>query len=457
MPVFSLSGWLDVAGAWVNDENAVLAADLYELTMLQAYFDLGMNGAAVFDLFVRRLPPTRNYLVACGMDDVLHYLETVHFSSDALVYLKSLGRFSDAFLDNLKNFRFTGDAYAVPEGTVVFANEPVIEVVAPLPQAQLIETFLMNMIHCQTLAASKASRVVTAAAGRTVVDFGLRRMQGLDTGLKFARGFYIAGVDATSNTLAGQAYGIPVAGTMAHSFIQAHGTEMDAFRGFLKSYPDTILLVDTYATLQGVHHVVELAREFGNDFRVRGIRLDSGDLSVLSRKARQILDAAGLQKVEIFASNSLDEYAIRDLVAAGSPIDGFGVGSKMAVSADAPYLDTVYKLVEYNGEPRMKFSENKLTMPGRKQVFRQDDHDVIGLNDEALSGEPLLVKVMEDGQRTAAGKGSLQSARERTRANLQRLPADLLQLDPPHTPYPVEIAASLRALIEHERLRMQAR
>ncbi len=456
MPVFSLSGWLEVGGAWVNDENAVLAADLYELTMLQAYFDLGMNGAAVFDLFVRRLPSTRNYLVTCGLDDVLHYLETLHFSSDALGYLKSLGRFSDAFLDNLHSFRFTGDAYAVPEGTVVFANEPVIEVVAPLPQAQLIETFLMNMIHCQTLAASKASRVMTAAAGRTVVDFGLRRMQGLDTGLKFARGFYIAGVDATSNTLAGQTYGIPVAGTMAHSFIQAHGTEMDAFRGFLKSYPDTILLVDTYDTLKGVHHVVELAREFGNDFRVRGIRLDSGDLSVLSRKARQILDAAGLQKIEIFASNSLDEYAIRDLVAAGSPIDGFGVGSKMAVSADAPYLDTVYKLVEYNGEPRMKFSENKLTMPGRKQVFRQDDHDVIGLNDEALSGEPLLVKVMEGGQRTAAGKGSLQSARERTRANLQKLPANLLQLDPAHTPYPVEISASLHALIEHERLRMQA-
>ncbi len=444
-------------GAWVNDENAVLAADLYELTMLQAYFDLGMNGASVFDLFVRRLPPTRNYLVACGLDDALHYLETVHFSSDALLYLKSLGRFSDAFLESLRSFRFTGDAYAVPEGTLVFANEPLIEVVAPIPQAQLIETFLMNTFHCQTLAASKAARVVTAAAGRTVVDFGLRRMQGLDSGLKFARGFYVAGVDATSNTLAGSAYGIPVAGTMAHSFIQAHGDEMDAFRRFLMSYPDTILLVDTYDTLRGVDHVVELARELGKDFRVRGIRLDSGDLTVLSREARRILDAAGLQKVEIFASGSLDEYTIRDLVGAGSPINGFGVGAKMAVSADAPYLDNAYKLVEYDGHPRMKFSADKVTMPGRKQIFRRNDHDVIGLHDEKLGGEPLLVKVMEGGQRTAAGRGTLQSARERTHANLQKLPADLLQLDPAQRPYAVEISASLRALIEHERLRMQAR
>lgn len=444
-------------GAWVNDNNAALLTDLYELTMLQSYFDLGMNDTAVFDLFVRRLPAERHYLVACGLEDILHYLETIRFTRESLEYLRSLGRFTEPFLDYLGEFRFTGDVYALPEGTVAFANEPIVEVAAPITQAQLVETFLMNQIHCQTLAASKAARVVRAAAGRTVVDFGLRRMQGADAGIKAARAFYIAGVHSTSNVLAGQIYGIPVAGTMAHSYVQAQADELGAFRNFMRSYPETTLLVDTYDSLKGVEYVVTLARELGRNFRIRGIRLDSGNLSELSKEARRILDTAGLTDVEIFASSSLDEYAIQDLVSSGAPITGFGVGVKMAVSQDTPYLDTAYKLVEYAGAPRMKLSTDKLTLPGRKQVFRQDDRDVMALWNEALPGERLLIPVMAGGTRTEAGKDSLDSARLRARANIERLPARLLALDPAEPPYAVEISPELHRLSDEmsRRLRSQ--
>jgi nicotinate phosphoribosyltransferase len=437
-----------MAGPWVSDENAALLTDLYELTMLQSYFDQGMKGISAFDLFVRRLPASRNYLVAAGIEDVLRYLETFHFEPDALTYLRSLDRFTQPFLDYLRDFRFTGDVYALPEGTLVFGNEPILEVVAPIQEGQFVESFLLNQIHCQTLAASKAARVVTAAAGRTVIDFGLRRTQGPDTSLKFARGFYIGGIDATSNVLAGHVYGIPVAGTMAHSYVQAHSSEKGAFRAFLNTYPATILLVDTYDTLGGVRNVVQLARELGNEFRVRGIRLDSGDLKSLSGEARKVLDAAGLRKVQIFASSGLDEHVIQDLVAAGAPIDGFGVGAKMAVSADAPYLDNAYKLVEYDGQPRMKLSTDKQTMPGRKQIFRQADRDVIGLHDEELEGSPLLVKMLSAGTRTKAGTDSLQAARARARAGIGQLRPDLRHLEPARTPYLVEVSAKLRSLTE---------
>ncbi|MGH7960346.1 MAG: nicotinate phosphoribosyltransferase, partial [Candidatus Binatia bacterium] len=326
---------------WVSDDNVALFTDLYELRMLQAYVEEGMHDEAVFSLFVRRLPQGRNYVLACGLDTVLHYLETLMFTTESLDYLASLGQFSDRFLRWLADCRFTGEVYAMPEGTPVFANEPIMEIVAPLPQAQLVETFVMNQIHLATLLASKAARVVTAAQGRTVVDFGSRRMHGTDAAIKAARAFYIAGVTATSNVLAGKTYEVPVAGTMAHSFIQVYEDEAAAFRAFTRLYPDTVLLVDTYDTLAGVQKVIALAQALGDAFKVRAVRLDSGDLADLAFKARAMLDGAGLQRVEIFASGSLDEKVIARLVAKGAPMNGFGVGTAMGVSADAPDLDIV--------------------------------------------------------------------------------------------------------------------
>src|SRR5262245_34574032 len=279
---------------WVHDSNAALLTDLYELTMLQSYFDEGMNDLAVFDLFVRRLPPNRNYLVACGLEHVLHYLETLAFSPEGIAYLRSLRRFSEAFFESLAAFRFTGDVFAAPEGAVVFANEPLIEVVAPLPQAQIIETFLMNQIQMASLAASNAARVVSAAGGRSVVDFGARRMHGADAAIKEPRAFYIGGVDSTSNVLAGALWNIPVSGTMAHSYVLAFDSEIEAFRRFLRTYPDAILLVDTYDVRQGVQHVIDLARESGSAFQVAGVRLDSGGLAAEAFEVRRQLDHAGL-------------------------------------------------------------------------------------------------------------------------------------------------------------------
>jgi nicotinate phosphoribosyltransferase len=431
-------------------KNAALLTDFYELTMLQAYFDEGMNDLSVFDLFVRRLAPTRNYLVACGLEHVLEYLEKFSFSSDAIDYLRSVQRFSDAFLKSLRGFKFTGDVYAVPEGTVVFPNEPIIEVVAPLPQAQIIETFLMNQIQVATLAASKAARVVHAARGRLVVDFGLRRMHGTDAGVKEPRAFHIAGVDATSSTLAAQTYGLPVAGTMAHSYVQAHESELEAFRRFVRSFPEAILLVDTFDTLKGVRQVIQLARELGPEFHVAGVRLDSGDFASLSKQVRQLLDTADLNRVKIFASGSLDEYAIENLLNAGAPIDGFGVGAHMATSADAPFLDTAYKLAEYASSPRMKLSDQKSTLPGRKQIFRETSNgkvhrDVIGLVSENLRGETLLTKVMEGGRRTRPA-ASLWECRTRCESQIQSLPDSLLKLSTAVPSYKVELSPGLTRL-----------
>jgi nicotinate phosphoribosyltransferase len=440
---------------WVDDSNAALLTDLYELTMLQSYFDHGMNGDAVFDLFVRRLPPERNYFIACGLEHVLHYLENLFFSTAAIDYLKSLDRFTAPFLESLRNFRFTGAVYAAPEGSVVFANEPIVEIIAPIPQAQLVETFVMNQIQLPTLAASKASRVVNAAAGRSVIDYGLRRIHGADAGLKAARAFYIAGVAATSNVLAGQTFGIPVSGTMAHSYVQACASELQAFRQFARSFPTGTLLIDTYDTLEGARNVIRLAAEMGSQFRVQSVRLDSGDLESLSRQVRQLLNDAGLGHVKIFASATLDEYAIQKMLSAGAPIDGFGVGVKMGTSEDVPFLDTVYKLAEYEGKPRMKLSTDKSTLPGRKQVYRQmanglAAHDVIGLWEEEHDGVPLLVKVMESGKRIAR-PDSIEECRERRQAALNNLPKTLMELSPAQPGYPVSISAGLMQLQQEAR------
>jgi nicotinate phosphoribosyltransferase len=432
---------------WVTDSNAVLLTDLYELTMLQSYFDEGMNDQAVFDLFVRRLPPTRNYLVACGLEHVLHYLESLAFSDQAIEYLRSIHRFSGPFLESLRQFRFTGDVYAVPEGTIVFANEPLIEVIAPLREAQFIETFLMNQIQIGTLAASKASRVVSAAAGRYVVDFGARRMHGADAALKEPRAFYVAGVDSTACVVAGQTWGIPVSGTMAHSYVLAFASELEAFRRFVRVYPAAILLIDTYDVDEGLENVIRLSRELGSEFRVSGVRLDSGDLAHHARDVRRRLDASGLERLQIFVSSSLDEYEIQRFVASAAPINGFGVGAHMATSSDVPFLDTAYKLVEYAGYPKMKLSESKATLPGRKQVFRERGlRDVIGLmGEQGIAGEPLLVKVMENGRRTLPAE-PLSAARDRCAAEKKALPERLMSLSKADEGYPVELSSGLMRL-----------
>mgnify|MGYP006279493931 CR=1 FL=1 len=429
-------------------KGPALFTDLYELTMLQAYFEEEMTQEAVFTLFVRRLPARRNFLLACGLGSVLDYLKTLHFNPDDLAYLASLGTFSEAFLDRLRDFRFTGDVYAVPEGTPVFADEPILEVVAPLPEAQIVETLVMNQIHLQTLLATKATRVVAAARGRPVIDFGARRMHGIDAALKAARAFYISGVAATSNVLAGREFGIPVSGTMAHSYIQAHEDESAAFRAFSRRYPHTVLLVDTYDTLEGIRKVIHLARTLGQDFKVRAVRLDSGDLLALSRESRQLLDDAGLGEVGIFASGGLDEEKISQLLASGAPIDGFGIGTSMGVSKDVPDLDIAYKLCAYAGQGRLKLSTGKPVLPGRKQVFRvaEDDHDVrdvIARADEDLKGRPLLIPMMRNGRRTAACEIDLDAMRHHAKSETARLPDPVRDIMPAQTPYPVEVSRAL--------------
>ncbi|HMB90876.1 MAG TPA: nicotinate phosphoribosyltransferase [Rhodothermales bacterium] len=445
---------------WANDDNAALLTDLYQLTMLQAYFAEGMEETAVFDLFIRRLRE-RNYLVACGLDTVLHYLETLHFSPAALDYLESLGLFKPDFLHYLADFRFAGDVYAMPEGTPVFPNEPLLEVVAPIGQAQLVETFLLNQITFQTNIATKAHRVVQAAQGCTIADFGMRRMHAADASLKAARASYIAGVDFTSNVLAGQIYGIPVTGTMAHSYVEAHDSEAEAFRAFAALYPETTLLVDTYDTLDGVRKIVALAKGLGNAFQVGSIRLDSGDLVALAQESRRILDEGGLERVKIFASNSLDEHRIADLLAQGAPIDGFGVGTRLGTISDQPYLDSVYKLTEYAGQARMKLSSQKSNLPGRKQVYRsyaagKATHDVIALVDKKREGQPLLQKVMHNGQRTEAGRTQpLNALRESTMQSLAHLPDRLLARGKADPPYRVDLSEELQGSLDVTRHRLE--
>ncbi len=433
---------------WPERSTMGLVTDLYQLTMLRAYFQENLVGEAVFSLFARRLPPGRNYFLACGLETALRTLEEFGFTRSALDRLAGLGLFPEPFLRRLEELRFTGDVHAIPEGTPVFGNEPLLEVVAPLPEAQVVETLLLNQVHFQTVAASKAVRVVAAARGRTVVDFGLRRMHGAEAGVMAARAFYVAGVDATSNVLAGLTWGIPVSGTMAHSFVQAHESELAAFRAFARSYPEAVLLIDTYDTLEGARNVVRLAGELGSGFQIRGVRLDSGDLGTLSREVRRILDAAGLAEVKVFASGGLDEHEIDRLVSGGAPIDGFGVGTAMGVSADAPALDMAYKLVAYGGRGRIKLSPGKSLLPGRKQVFRIErdgvaQQDLLGGFDEVAPGRPLLRPMMCRGQRTPEGQKSLEEARANAILEVARLPAPLRGLDAVALPYPVQPTSAL--------------
>jgi nicotinate phosphoribosyltransferase len=435
------------------EEGAALLTDLYEFAMVDAYLAEGLHEEAVFSLFVRRLPARRNYLLACGLEEALTFLEAVRFSPTQLEYLASLGRFSERLLTYLERFRFSGEVSAVPEGTPLFGEEPLLEVVAPLPEAQLVETYLLNQLHLQTLAASKAARVVEAAAGRPVVDFGVRRMHGTDAGLKVARAGYVAGVEGTSNVWAGQRYGLPLSGTMAHSFVQAHDDELEAFRAYVRRFPEATLLVDTYDTLRGVQHVVRLARELGEDFHVRAVRLDSGDLAALARAARWMLDDAGLEPVRILASGNLDEEKVARLVALGAPIDGFGVGTAMGASTDAPSLDMVYKLVAYAGRDRIKRSPGKVLYPGRKQVFRLEEdgvalRDVLARHGASHPGRPLLREVMRGGRRLPGVSPPLSQVRAHARREVERLPARLRILAHAEPPYPVDVSPELEQEFE---------
>jgi nicotinate phosphoribosyltransferase len=418
--------------------DAALLTDLYEITMAASYLREGMHGPATFSLFVRRLPPGRSYLVAAGLEDVLRYLASFRFSAHALDYLHGLGRFDAAFLAYLEGVRFTGEVRAVAEGTLIFPNEPLLEVTAPIAEAQLVETAVLQACHLQTVITSKATRVVLAARGRPVVEFGLRRAPGLDAGMKAARCAYIAGATASSNVLAGLAYGIPPTGTMAHSYVSAFATERDSFRAFARAFPtQTILLVDTYDTIVGAHHAAAVGREMAaRGERLAGVRLDSGDLAALAPQVRRILDAAGLQYVKLFASGGLDEDEIDRCLAAGAPIDAFGVGTKMDVSADAPYLDMAYKLVTYDGRPVLKTSAGKTTWTGAKQVFRrrgtdgQMAGDVVALADDAApdaDAEALLRPVMRAG-RLLEPLPTLASVRARCAAQLAALPAGVRRL-----------------------------
>ena len=435
-----------------SQDASPLLTDLYQLNMAQAYLDRGETKTAVFDFTMRSLPARRHFLIAAGLEQVLDYLETLQFSSDDLDWLRSTGRFGPQLIDYLASLRFTGDVHAIPEGTVVFPNEPILRVTAPLPQGQLIESRAMNILHFQTLVASKAARVVLAAGKRPVVDFGFRRAHGAEAGLMAARASYITGFAGTATVLAEKLFGIPTFGTMAHSFIEAHDDEMTAFENFARSRPNNLtLLIDTYDTEAGARKVVTLAprlKQMG--ITIRAVRLDSGDLVALSKSVRRILDAGGSSEITIFASGGLDEDAIEALLRAGAPIDGFGVGTSLTTSADVPSLDCAYKLQEYAGLPRRKRSAGKATWPGRKQVWRSYGPDgrmagdVLGLEEETHAGEPLLRLVMRDGRRVDPAP-TLAHIRGRAQGELARLPEPLRSLAD-GAPYPVQVAESLEKL-----------
>ncbi len=433
----------------MNPLTSPLLTDLYQLTMLEGYFKQRMDEIAVFELFVRKLPDCRNFLMAAGLEQALDCLEQLYFTAEELDWVKHNGRFSPAFADHLKDFRFTGEVHAMPEGTVFFPNEPVLRIIAPLPQAQLVETRLINLIHFQTLIASKAARSVLAAPGKLLVDFGLRRAHGAEAGLLAARAAYIAGMTGTATVLAAPLFNVPIFGTMAHSFIQAHDDELTAFEHFARAEPDNVvLLIDTYDTETAACKVVELAKRLARDgIAIRGVRIDSGDLAEHARKVRSILDEGGHPEITIFASGNLDEYALAELMKRNAPIDGFGIGTHLDTAADRPYLDCVYKLQEYAGRARRKRSEHKATWPGRKQVYRclneqgRALHDVLTLEGDTCPGEPLILPVMREGQRLAPPQ-PLSQIRERAAAALASLPEHLKGLAQA-PPYEVRVSEAL--------------
>lgn len=437
----------------MDANQSPLLTDLYQLNMLQAYLERGYTAIAVFEFFVRKLPPRRAFLIAAGLEQALQFLERLRFSARELDWLKQSGRFKPGLLDYAAALHFDGDVHAMPEGTIFFANEPILRITAPLPIAQLVESRLINLLHFETLIASKAARFVLAAPGQQLIDFGLRRAHGAEAGLLAARASYLAGFSGTATTLAGMQFGIPIHGTMAHSFIQAHDSEEEAFIDFGRSRPENlVLLVDTYDTEAAAQKVVAIAPILAREgIVIRGVRLDSGDLADLAGKVRHILDAGGLRDVKIFASGGLDEDRIQRMIDSGAPIEGFGIGTNLTTSADAPALDCAYKLQEYAGIARRKRSTGKATWPGRKQVWRRFDEDgrfcgdVLGLEDDReCPGTPLVVQVIRGGRRVSPAEG-LQEIRQRAADGLSRLPAPLRRLDTDAS-YDVAVAPSLQRL-----------
>lgn len=435
--------------------SLALLTDLYQLTMAQTYFQSQRLDPATFSLFIRSYPPNRGYFVAAGLQDVLEFLEQFAVDSTGIDYLHSRRLFADDFLDLLKGLKFTGDVWAIPEGRLAFKDEPFLEVTAPIIEAQIVETFIINQVNLQSLIATKAARCVHAAGGRAVVDFALRRAHGIDAGMKVARASYLAGFTGTSNVRAGQEYGIPIVGTMAHSFVSSFEQEMDAFRAFIASFPNnSILLIDTYDTLAGARKAVEIAKEMAaNGQQLQGVRIDSGDLKKLAIEVRRIFDEAGLKSVKIIGSGGLDEFDLADFTVADVPYDSYGVGTKMGVSADAPWFDIAYKLVEYDERAVLKLSTGKASWPGKKQVFRMRDErgqlqkDVIALREENIPGaDPLLQKVMASGE-VAVRCPTLEEIRDNFMGEFKRLSDPIKAIRNPAS-YPVEISPQLTKLRE---------
>ena len=436
-----------------EEKTSPLLTDLYELTMAASYFANRVSADATFSLFIRDYPPNRNFFVVAGLEEALAWLEAFRFSPEDLAYLKSTGLFESDFLRFISELRFSGEVRAMPEGTIFFANEPILEVTAPIIQAQLLETYLLNTIGFQSLIATKAARCLQAAAGRSLVDFSLRRTQGADAGLRVARSTYLAGFAATSNVLAGRRYGIPISGTMAHSFVSSFPSEKEAFEAFARTYPgNSVFLIDTYDTVEGARQAAVVGRAMQKrGERLRGVRLDSGDMVDLSCKVRRILDDAGLQDTRIFASSGFDEFKIADVIDRGARIDAFGVGTKIGVSADAPYFDIVYKMAVVKDRPVRKLSPGKITLAGAKQVFRRFGEnggftdDLIGVRGESVDRrQPLLERAMADGRRRRPGH-TLQEIRTRFQDQFERLPPGLKSLREAQR-YPVQLSSRLEAL-----------
>jgi nicotinate phosphoribosyltransferase len=447
-----LSGqnWLSV-----TTTGGPLSTDLYELTMMAGYYSAGFTGQATFELYVRSLPPNRSYLVAAGLEQALDYLEQLHFDRDDIAHLRTLPGLerirADFFDEYLPRFRFTGDAWAVPEGTPVFPPEPLLRITAPMPQAQLVETALLAVIGFQTSVASRAARAVDAAAGRPVADFGARRAHGLEAGVLAARAAFLAGCESTSNVDAGRRFGIPVTGTMAHSWVMAFPDELSAFCKYADIFGDAVMLVDTYDTEHAVRSIA------ASGLRPRAVRLDSGDLVALSRRVRSLLDAAGLRDTGIVVSSDLTEQRIADIVAVGAPIDGFGVGGALSTASDAPALGAIYKLVEIERDgvavPIMKLSPGKQSYPGRKAIYRRVEHglaieDTMELDGDppAAAGGPLLERVMEQGRRTGPRRPLIEM-RARCLAAVNALPRDVRQIRDAAS-YPVRLGERLRQTID---------
>jgi nicotinate phosphoribosyltransferase len=433
--------------------ESMLLTDFYQLTMLQGYFDQQMNDTAVFEFYVRRLPEKRNFLVAAGLEQVLQFLEDFSVSDEEIEWLASTKRFKGDFLDSLRTLRFTGDVHAMPEGTVFFANEPTLRITAPLPQAQLIESRIINLLQFQTMIASKAARCVIAAPGKSIVDFGFRRAHGSEAGLLAARASYMMGFTSTATVLAGAEFDIPISGTMAHSFIQAHRSEEEAFENFARSNRnDVVLLIDTYDTEAAARKVVRLASTLAAEgIKIKAVRLDSGNILQHALKVRSILDEGGLSDVRIVASGNLDEHELQRLTEAKAPIDGFGVGTLLNTSADAPHLECAYKLQEYAGRTTRKFSEGKVTWPGRKQVWRvlgKDgciEQDTVSIEGDSLEGKPLLFPIVRGGNRTFPEIPLIKS-REYAAAQLKTLPESVRRLEAANF-NPVKISAALDTLV----------